>query len=302
MCAAVTAGNPLLLTLLAGSVARAGLEPTKQSLTQVERLGSEAFQRQIGHRLDRMDTGSSAHRGGVGGPRGRRTDRSCRRRCRRGPDHHGRGSVGARGVGARRGVSRADRLPRLPAPGSSSSGPGLDAGTNTATTAAAVRRPARPPPDRGRTGSGARARHLPRRRPASTAPADPGRRRGGTTRRTSLRAQLSDPVPHRGASTRGTPHPSSNAPASWPCRPTSTSRPPCFRKPSRHHPAARTPSCGPTSEWRTDTYATQTRPSQRSSTPCTYCRTTSTTGAGSGRRPCSSAHSSRPGDVIWPRV
>ena len=53
-CASVTAGNPLLLTLLAGSVARAGLEPTQRSLTQVERLGSEAFQRQIGHRLDRM--------------------------------------------------------------------------------------------------------------------------------------------------------------------------------------------------------------------------------------------------------
>ena len=54
-CASVTVGNPLRLTVLAGSVARAGLEPTKQSVTQLERLGSEAFQRQIGHRLNRMN-------------------------------------------------------------------------------------------------------------------------------------------------------------------------------------------------------------------------------------------------------
>ena len=51
----MTVGNPLRLTVLAGSVARAGLEPTKQSVTQLERLGSEAFQRQIGHRLNRMN-------------------------------------------------------------------------------------------------------------------------------------------------------------------------------------------------------------------------------------------------------
>ena len=55
VCASVTGGNPLLLTMLAGSVARSGLEPSSRSLTRVARLGGEVFARQIGRRLDRID-------------------------------------------------------------------------------------------------------------------------------------------------------------------------------------------------------------------------------------------------------
>jgi len=54
-CETVTAGNPFLLTVLAASIAREGLAPTGPSVPRVSTLGSEAVQRQIGRRLDRMD-------------------------------------------------------------------------------------------------------------------------------------------------------------------------------------------------------------------------------------------------------
>jgi DNA-binding CsgD family transcriptional regulator len=56
----VTAGNPFLLTVLARSLAREGLDPGSASTETVARLGGEAVQRQLRTQLERLAPGARA--------------------------------------------------------------------------------------------------------------------------------------------------------------------------------------------------------------------------------------------------
>jgi tetratricopeptide (TPR) repeat protein len=56
----VSAGNPFLLTVLAGSLAREGVDPATVSAELVARLGGEAVQRQLRSQLDRLGPAARA--------------------------------------------------------------------------------------------------------------------------------------------------------------------------------------------------------------------------------------------------